>query len=72
MVNKIAENTNKRGVVLLKGTLISFILTLILVFIFSIILTYTNTPESTIFPVLVFITGISILLRKFNKYNKNE
>lgn len=62
MVNKIVENTSKGGMVLLKGVLIAFILTLISVFIFSIVLTYTNTPESTIFPVLVFITAASILI----------
>ena len=62
MVNKIVENTSKGGMVLLKGVLIAFILTLISVFIFSIVLTYTNTPESTIFPVLVFITAVSILI----------
>ena len=72
MVNKIVESTNKGGIVLLKGILIAFILTLISVFIFSIVLTYTNTPESTIFPVLVFITAISILIRKFHKYNKDK
>lgn len=62
MVNKIVENTSKGSMILLKGTLIAFILTLISVFIFSIVLTYTNTPESMIFPVIVFITAISILL----------
>lgn len=62
MVNKIVENTGKGGMVLVKGTIISFALTLISVFIFSIVLTYTNTAESTIFPVLVFITALSILI----------
>lgn len=62
MTNKIVENTNKGGMVLLKGIIISFALMLISVFIFSIILTYTNIQESTIFPVLVFITALSILI----------
>ena len=62
MANKIVENTNKGGVVLVKGIIISFALTLISVFIFSIVLTYTNIPESTIFPVIVFITALSILV----------
>lgn len=43
------------------GIAISVILTLILLFIFSIILAYTNTSESTIIPVIMGITGISIL-----------
>lgn len=62
MVNKIVESTSKGSLVVLKGIVIAFVLTLISVFIFSIVLTYTNTPESTIFPVLVFITALSILI----------
>lgn len=62
MVNKIVENSSKGGMVLLKGIIISFALTLISVFIFSIVLTYTNITESTIFPVIVFITALSILI----------
>lgn len=62
MVNKIVENSSKGGMVLLKGIIISFVLTLISVFIFSIVLTYTNITESTIFPVIVFITALSILI----------
>ena len=62
MANKIVESTSKGGVVLMKGIIISFALTLISVFIFSIVLTYTNIPESTIFPVIVFITALSILV----------
>lgn len=43
------------------GIAISVILTLVLLFIFSIILAYTNTNESAIVPVIIGITGISIL-----------
>lgn len=45
-----------------KGIIISFALTLILLFIFSIILTYTNIQENTIAPVIIVITAISILV----------
>lgn len=43
------------------GILISILLTLVLLFIFSIILAYTNISETTIVPVIIGITGISIL-----------
>ena len=43
------------------GIAISVVLTLVLLFAFSIILAYTNTSESTIVPVIIGITGISIL-----------
>ena len=62
MINKMVERAPRTGMVIIKGIVISFILTLISVFIFSIVLTYTNTPESTIFPVIAFITAISILI----------
>ena len=43
------------------GIIISVVLTLVLLFVFSIILAYTNTSEATIVPVIIGITGISIL-----------
>ncbi len=43
------------------GITISILLTLVLLFIFSIILTYTEVSESTITPVIIGITGVSIL-----------
>lgn len=47
---------------IVKGILISFISTLILLFIFAIFLTYTNISESAIPPVIIVMTIISILL----------
>lgn len=43
------------------GIAISILLTLVLLFVFSIILAYTNISETTIVPVIMGITGISIL-----------
>lgn len=62
MGNKIIESTSKGSITILKGLIISFLLTIISVFIFSAVLTYTNIPESYTFPVLIFITAISILI----------
>ena len=62
MVNKVVENTGNAGITIIKGVGIAFALTLILVFIYSAILTYTNIPESTIFPVILLITALSILV----------
>ena len=44
-----------------KGIVISCIITFVLLFIYAIVLTYTDLPESTISPVIVAITGVSIL-----------
>ena len=45
-----------------KGIIISFILTLILLFLFSIMLTYTSIGENVIPTVIIIATVISILI----------
>ena len=55
-------NENKTIINILKGVGISLIATVILLIIFSIILTYTNIQESAINPVIMIITAISILI----------
>ena len=47
---------------ILKGVGISLIFTFILLLIFAAILTFTNVSQSTINPVIIVITGISILI----------
>ena len=57
------ENSIVKNV--LKGSIISIVITLVFFLIFALILTYTNISETTIFPVIVVITGISILIGSF-------
>ena len=45
-----------------KGIGISMLFTVICLFIFSILLTYTNISENTITPVILVVTAISILI----------
>jgi len=59
---EIASGENKVIKNVIKGTIISIVTTLLLFLVFAAILTYTNISETTIFPVIVVITGISILL----------
>ena len=65
--------SENRFINILKGVLISFLFTLIFLTIFSLLLVYTNLSEDTIKPVIITITGISILIgssfgtRKFKK-----
>lgn len=47
---------------IIKGIMISVIFTLIFLFVFSIILTYTNISESFITPTIIIITAISIFI----------
>lgn len=56
----------KSPIKILKGTGISFIITLILLFIYAILLTYTKIEEGTMIPVIILITIVSILIRKLN------
>lgn len=58
-VSSIEHKTLKN---VIQGIIISLITTLVLILIFALLLTYTNISENTIFPVIVIITGISILL----------
>jgi len=76
-MNKVIENQNidlnNNINRILKGIVISVVLTLILLFIFSLILTYSNVSETSKIPVIVIISSISILVgssistRKLNK-----
>lgn len=47
---------------IIKGTIISFITTIIFLLIFSVILTYTNISENFITPTIIVITAISIFI----------
>lgn len=47
---------------IIKGTLIAFFVTIITLTIFSILLVYTDLSEETIKPVIITVTGISILI----------
>ena len=55
------ENTNSIFH-LIKGIGISYMITFILLFLFSVLLTYTNIGETMIAPVILMITVISILI----------
>lgn len=61
------ENLNKNEITqnfirIIKGSITAIVITLILLFIFSIILTYTSIKESTMSPVVIIITAVSILI----------
>ena len=68
------ENKKEEFKNIFKGIGIAMLFTIICLFIFSIILTYTNVSENTIVPVIVIITAISILIGSSignNKIRKN-
>jgi len=54
--------TNKTVVNIVKGVGISLIATLIFLFVFALVLTYTNVSEQVTSPVIMIITAISILM----------
>lgn len=48
-----------------KGIAIACIVTLVLLLIYAVLLTYTNIEEGTMAPVIILITAVSILVREF-------
>ena len=54
--------SNKQSICILRGILISFIFTIFMLVIFATLLVYTDLSEQTIRPVIITITGISILI----------
>lgn len=66
------EKENKFIKNIAKGIFISLIATIVFLLIFSIILTYSNVKEDIINPVIIIITAISILNRKFNFKHENR
>ena len=56
------ENIIKDFINILKGVFLSILFTIIFLFIFSIILTYTNISEDFISPVIIVTTVISIFI----------
>ena len=57
------ENVDNKYIkCIFKGVGISLLTTVILLLIFSLILTYSNVQESTINPVIIIITTVSILI----------
>lgn len=74
--NVITEESEikKKIISIIKGCAISIILSIIFLTIFALLLTYTTLPESTIIPVVLTITGVSILAGSANcsrKIKKN-
>ena len=62
-MNKVLDNANNNNmIVITKGIIISFIITLISIFILAIILTYSDLSENLISPIIIGITAVSILI----------
>ncbi len=59
-INKVNINNNIMKVI--KGSVISFIISVILLFIFASLLVYTEIQETTIKPVVIIISIVSILI----------
>lgn len=62
MNNVSKVDKNNRFVLIAKGYAFSLIISLIILFIYATILVNTNIQENTIKPVVIIITGISILI----------
>lgn len=56
--NELTQNMMR----VVKGSIVAIILTLALLFVFAMLLTYTSIQENTIQPVVIVITAISLLI----------
>ncbi len=61
MVN-VKENNSNGIVIILKGTLISIIATIVLLMIFAAVLTYSNINENSMPTVIIVVTALCILV----------
>ncbi len=59
-MNKV--NLNNNIIKVIKGSIISFLISVILLFIFASLLVYTSLQETTIKPVVIIISIVSILI----------
>ena len=65
MVIKKEDNVNitqRKYLKIIKGSIIALILTIIMLTIYAALLANTNISENTMLPVLIGITGVSILI----------
>ena len=64
--NKLAEDitkeNNKEILQIIKGSILAIVLTAIFMTIYAAILYFTNISENTIIPVVIVLTGISLLI----------
>ena len=64
--NKLAEDitkeNNKEILQIIKGSILAIVLTAIFMTIYAAILSFTNISENTIIPVVIVLTGISLLI----------
>lgn len=62
MENIDKNELSKNAIRIIKGSITAIIITLLLLLIFAVLLTYTNIQENMINPVVIVITAISILI----------
>ena len=61
-IDDISKEKNKNIINVIKGAIIAIILSLIFLTIYAAVLSFTNVSENTMVPVVLVITGISILI----------
>ena len=61
-IKNISTTGNNNFLLIIKGSIISIIITIIALIVFSLILAYSNVSESVVTPTVIGISGISILI----------
>ena len=61
-VDDVTKDKNKVAIKIIKGSIISIVITAILLCIYAAVLSFTTVSETTMQPVIIVITGVSILI----------
>ena len=61
-IDDISKEKNKNIINIIRGAIIAIVLSLIFLTIYAAVLSFTNISENTMVPVVLVITGISILI----------
>jgi putative membrane protein (TIGR04086 family) len=65
-IKKTVDNVSEKNFVkIIKGSIIAVLITILLLVISSLVLTYTNISERMMTPIIIVITAISILIGSF-------
>ena len=63
MVTKSIENVRENNLIrILKGSIVAILFTICTLLIFALLLAYTNMSETMITPIVITVSGISILI----------
>lgn len=62
VIQETGDKINKNFIRIIKGSILAVVISFMFLLIYAALLTYTSISESTMIPVVIIISGISILI----------